>query len=77
MSKGTVSIVFVSLIGLLFANNRWPDDLARRLQANPGTANIAVLNEDIGGNCLPRGGLGPPRWRVWIVMFFRKTDPAG
>jgi len=40
-------------------NNRWPDDLANRLQANVGTRNIAVLNEGIGGNAVLRGGLGP------------------
>lgn len=41
-------------------NNRWPDDLANRLQANAITRNTAVLNEGIGGNCVLRGGLGPP-----------------
>ena len=40
-------------------NDRWPDDLARRLQAATNTANLAVLNEGIGGNCVLRGGLGP------------------
>jgi lysophospholipase L1-like esterase len=40
-------------------NNRWPDDLANRLQASAGTRVIAVLNEGIGGNCVVRGGLGP------------------
>jgi len=40
-------------------NDRWPDDLARRLQADKKLANIAVLNEGIGGNCVLRGGLGP------------------
>ena len=40
-------------------NDRWPDDLARRLQAGENTANIAVLNEGIGGNCVLHGGLGP------------------
>ena len=40
-------------------NDRWPDDLARRLQANKDTADLAVLNEGIGGNCVLRGGLGP------------------
>jgi len=40
-------------------NDRWPDDLARRLQAGKSTADIAVLNEGIGGNCVLRGGLGP------------------
>ena len=41
-------------------NNRWPDDLAGRLQAGAGTQNVSVLNEGIGGNCVLRGGLGPP-----------------
>lgn len=40
-------------------NDRWPDDLAGRLQANPDTTGIAVLNEGIGGNCVLHGGLGP------------------
>ncbi|NLW84962.1 MAG: SGNH/GDSL hydrolase family protein [Phycisphaerae bacterium] len=39
-------------------NRRWPDYLARRLQANPQTANIGVLNQGIGGNCLWAGGIG-------------------
>ena len=34
------------------ANNRWPDELARRLQTNKGTQKVAVLNEGIGGNRL-------------------------
>jgi lysophospholipase L1-like esterase len=40
-------------------NNRWPDDLANRLQTNAGTRRVAVLNEGIGGNCVLRSGLGP------------------
>jgi lysophospholipase L1-like esterase len=40
-------------------NDRWPDDLMRRLQADSKTADIAVLNEGIGGNCVLHGGLGP------------------
>lgn len=40
-------------------NGRWPDDLARRLVANKGTANIGVLNEGIGGNRILHDGLGP------------------
>lgn len=39
--------------------NRWPDELARRLQANPRTRNVAVLNMGIGGNCVLRECLGP------------------
>ena len=40
-------------------NDRWPDQLAKRLQANAATANIAVLNLGIGGNAVVNGGLGP------------------
>ena len=40
------------------ANNRWPDDLSRRLQA-AGIRNLSVLNEGIGGNRLRLDGLGP------------------
>ena len=39
--------------------NRWPDVLADRLQANPGTRHVAVLNQGIGGNCVLRQCLGP------------------
>lgn len=41
------------------ANNRWPDDLARRLQTAPSTRNLSVLNEGIGGNRVLLDGLGP------------------
>ena len=40
-------------------NDRWPDDLARRLQADRRTQEIAVLNHGIGGNRLLIDGLGP------------------
>jgi lysophospholipase L1-like esterase len=39
--------------------DRWPDELARRLQANPDTREVAVLNEGIGGNCVLGQCLGP------------------
>jgi lysophospholipase L1-like esterase len=39
--------------------NRWPDELARRLQENPDSRHVAVLNEGIGGNCVLRDCLGP------------------
>jgi lysophospholipase L1-like esterase len=39
--------------------NRWPDELARRLQDNPATQHVAVLNEGIGGNCVLGACLGP------------------
>jgi lysophospholipase L1-like esterase len=41
-------------------NNRWPDDLSRRLQAGAAAMNkVAVLNQGIGGNAVLTGGLGP------------------
>ncbi len=40
-------------------NARWPDVLARRLQADKKTANLGVLNEGIGGNRLLHDVTGP------------------
>ncbi len=40
-------------------NDRWPDALSRRLQANASTVKVAVLNQGIGGNTVLTGGLGP------------------
>jgi len=40
-------------------NNRWPDFLARRLQANKKTANLGVLNAGIGGNRVLHDNTGP------------------
>lgn len=40
-------------------NDRWPDNLARRLRDNAATKDVAVLNAGIGGNTVLRGGLGP------------------
>jgi lysophospholipase L1-like esterase len=34
------------------ANHRWPDYLSARLQNNPATTHLAVLDEGIGGNCV-------------------------
>jgi lysophospholipase L1-like esterase len=34
----------------LDANNRWPDQLARRLVARPGGRMLGVMNQGIGGN---------------------------
>lgn len=39
--------------------NRWPDELAKRLQANSNYQDVAVLNQGIGGGCLTRACLGP------------------
>ncbi|HEY4249380.1 MAG TPA: SGNH/GDSL hydrolase family protein [Lacunisphaera sp.] len=40
-------------------NDRWPDQLSRRLRANPETENFSVLNLGIGGGRILRYGLGP------------------
>jgi lysophospholipase L1-like esterase len=40
-------------------NQRWPDELARRLQADPKRRNLAVLNEGISGNKILLDGAGP------------------
>ncbi len=40
-------------------NGRWPDVLARRLQADPKTAHLSVLNEGISGNRLVHDVAGP------------------
>jgi lysophospholipase L1-like esterase len=41
------------------ANARWPDVLARRLQADKKTANLGVLNQGIGGNRVLHDNTGP------------------
>jgi len=40
-------------------NTRWPDQLARRLLAQPGDRAMGVLNEGLAGNRLLHDGLGP------------------
>jgi lysophospholipase L1-like esterase len=40
-------------------HNTWPDLLAARLHNNPSTANLAVINEGIGGNRVLHDGWGP------------------
>jgi lysophospholipase L1-like esterase len=40
-------------------NHRWPDDLAVRLHDNSATANLSVLDEGIGGNCVLITCVGP------------------
>ena len=40
-------------------NQRWPDFLARRLQADKKTAGLGVLNLGIGGNRVLHDGTGP------------------
>jgi len=39
--------------------NRWTDNLSKRLLQNKKTKKLSVLNLGLGGNCVLRGGLGP------------------
>jgi len=69
-------------------NNRWPDDLARRLQVNSTTTGVAVVNMGIGGNGI-YGGLGPAAVKRfdhdilgqsgvgWLVIFEGVNDIGG
>lgn len=69
-------------------NNRWPDDLAQRLQTNAPTAGVAVVNMGIGGNGI-FGGLGPSALArfdrdalaqsgaQWIILFEGVNDIGG
>lgn len=41
------------------SDERWPDDLARRLESSPATRRLSVLNVGTGGNRLLLYGLGP------------------
>jgi len=70
-------------------NNRWPDNLARRLQTDPRTRHVAVLNAGIGGNAVLAGGLGPTALvRLerdvfqqsgvrWVIVFEGVNDVGG
>jgi lysophospholipase L1-like esterase len=69
-------------------NDRWPDNLARRLATNAPTAGVAVVNMGIGGNGI-FGGLGPAaqaRFDLdvlsqsgvrWLIVFEGVNDIGG
>ena len=71
------------------ANDRWPDDLARRLKAGASTSNTSLVNQGIGGNCITRGGLGPTALArfardvlgqsgvKWVIVFEGVNDIGG
>ena len=71
------------------ANNRWPDDLAVRLNTNAPTAKVAVLNQGIGGGSVLSGGLGPTALNRfdrdvlnqsgvrWLIVFEGVNDIGG
>jgi lysophospholipase L1-like esterase len=44
---------------LTIFNNSWPDLLFNRLQYNPVTASISILNQAAGGNRILADGIGP------------------
>ena len=47
------------MITHITAINRWPDLVLAKMQQNPLTKNIAVLNQAAGGNRILADGLGP------------------
>jgi lysophospholipase L1-like esterase len=63
-SAGTAGIVAVgdsltdANISKLDANNRWPDQIARRLVARGGSRSFGVMNQGIGGNRILNDGRG-------------------
>jgi lysophospholipase L1-like esterase len=69
--------------------DRWPDQLATRLQSNASTRNIGVLNLGIGGNCVLWGGLGDPAVKrynrdiisqngvKWVIIYEGVNDLGG
>jgi lysophospholipase L1-like esterase len=69
-------------------NNRWPDDLAQRLNTNAPTARLAVVNMGIGGGGI-FGGLGPAAVNRfdrdvinqsgarWLIVFEGVNDIGG
>jgi len=40
-------------------DDKWTDQLFNRLQSNPGTRSLTVLNQGLGGNRILNDGLGP------------------
>ncbi|MCC8246258.1 SGNH/GDSL hydrolase family protein [Saccharothrix luteola] len=70
-------------------NDRWPDQLLARLQSQPDTADVAVINQAAGGNSVLRGGLGPTALSrldrdvlaqsgiAWLVVFEGVNDIGG
>jgi lysophospholipase L1-like esterase len=62
------------------ANDRWPDRLLERLQADAETTGVAVVNQAAGGNRVLTDGIGPSalsriehalglRGVAWLVVF--------
>lgn len=70
-------------------NDRWPDELAKKLQASSKTRYIGVSNQGIGGNHLLTDGLGPnvlarfnrdvlaPAGVRWVIVFEGVNDLGG
>jgi lysophospholipase L1-like esterase len=70
-------------------NDRWTDVLAQRLQSSPGTRNVGVSNQGIGGNHLLTDGLGAnalarfdrdvlaPAGVRWLIVFEGVNDLGG
>jgi lysophospholipase L1-like esterase len=67
-------------------SDRWPDRLLDRLEDDPDTARVAIVNQGVGGNRVLRDGVGPgARSRLgrdvlgcsgarWLVVFAGVND---
>jgi lysophospholipase L1-like esterase len=70
-------------------NDRWTDELARKLQNTTATRDVGVSNQGIGGNHLLTDGLGPnalarfdrdvlaPAGVRWVIVFEGVNDLGG
>jgi lysophospholipase L1-like esterase len=70
-------------------NNRWPDNLAKRLITNAPTAGVGVINLGIGGNAVLTQSLGPAAVNRfdrdilrqsgvrWLIVFEGVNDIGG
>ena len=58
-ASSSLTAITHSRFVLPFPSCSWPDLVLRRMQENPFTANIAVLNQAAGGNRILYDGLGP------------------
>jgi lysophospholipase L1-like esterase len=70
-------------------DDRWPDNLSRRLRTDQVLKNVAVVNMGIGGNAVHSGGLGPTALRRfdrdvldvagvrWLILLHGVNDVGG
>jgi lysophospholipase L1-like esterase len=57
-------------------DDKWTDQFFNRLQSNPGTRSLTVLNQGLGGNRILNDGLGAKWLIVWEGVNDIGTAPA-